>query len=97
MFSIYRIPYFVSSTAGHLEMRVLHYIKAAHLNITCFFQIWSNALIKRGSLKMQNGDQSAALEDFATAVQEDAENSDIYHHRGQVGSASFISPTPVKM
>ena len=47
-------------------------------------QIRSNALIKRGSLKMQNGDQSAALDDFATAAREDAENSDIYHHRGQV-------------
>ena len=34
---------------------------------------------------MQNGQQTDALDDFATAVREDPENSDIYHHRGQVG------------
>ena len=47
-------------------------------------QVRSNALIKRGSLKMQNGQQVEALEDFATAIEDDPENSDIYHHRGQV-------------
>ena len=33
---------------------------------------------------MQNQEQVEALDDFATAVREDPENSDIYHHRGQV-------------
>ena len=47
-------------------------------------QIKSNTLIKRGSLKMQGGQQVDALSDFAAAVREDPENSDIYHHRGQV-------------
>ena len=51
-------------------------------------QIVSNALIKRGSLKMQNGEQLEALDDFATAVNKDPENSDIYHHRGQVSMPS---------
>ena len=52
-------------------------------------QIRSNALIKRGSLKMQNGEKDAALADFAQAVSEDAENSDIYHHQGQVKLADL--------
>ena len=52
-------------------------------------QIRSNALIKRGSLKMQRGQQEDALADFNLAVEQDPENSDIYHHRGQVG----LSPT----
>ena len=43
-------------------------------------------LIKRGSLRMQNGLQTEALDDFATAVREDPDNSDIYHHRGQVSA-----------
>jgi len=49
-----------------------------------FMQIRSNALIKRGSLKMQLGQQEEALADFNCAVMQDPENSDIYHHRGQV-------------
>jgi len=53
-------------------------------------QIRSNALIKRGSLKMQLGQQEEALADFNSAVMQDSENSDIYHHRGQVGRNSFI-------
>ena len=48
------------------------------------FQVRCNALIKRGSLRMQNADASAAMNDFATAAREDPDNSDIYHHRGQV-------------
>lgn len=46
--------------------------------------IRSNALIKRGSLKMQLGQQEEALADFNSAVLQDSENSDIYHHRGQL-------------
>jgi import receptor subunit TOM70 len=47
-------------------------------------QIRSNALIKRGALKMQQGLKDEALEDFNLAAVQDPENSDIYHHRGQV-------------
>jgi import receptor subunit TOM70 len=47
-------------------------------------RIRSNALIKRGSLKMQLVQQEEALEDFNNAVVQDPENSDIYHHRGQL-------------
>ncbi|KAI0231228.1 Mitochondrial import receptor subunit TOM70 [Lamellibrachia satsuma] len=47
-------------------------------------RVRSNALIKRGSLKMQNGQQAEALSDFASAIKDDPENSDIYHHRGQL-------------
>ncbi|XP_070551403.1 mitochondrial import receptor subunit TOM70-like [Ptychodera flava] len=43
-----------------------------------------NALIKRGSMHMQQGNSTDALSDFATAVRLDPENSDIYHHRGQL-------------
>jgi len=33
---------------------------------------------------MQLGQQEEALADFNYAVMQDPENSDIYHHRGQV-------------
>ena len=33
---------------------------------------------------MQLGQQEEALADFNCAVMQDSENSDIYHHRGQV-------------
>ena len=39
---------------------------------------------------MQNGQQSEALTDFGTAINEDPENSDIYHHRGQVSDLRRI-------
>lgn len=54
-------------------------------------QIRSNALIKRGSLRMQMGHQVEALDDFNLAVSLDPENSDIYHHKGQVGSVHHFS------
>ena len=47
-------------------------------------QIRSNALIKRGSLRLQVDGQTDALDDLSTAMNEDPENSDVYHHRGQV-------------
>jgi import receptor subunit TOM70 len=54
-------------------------------SFVCFFpQIRTNALIKLGSLKMQNEEKEAALADFASAAKDDPENSDIYHHRGQL-------------
>ncbi|XP_063222903.1 mitochondrial import receptor subunit TOM70 [Bacillus rossius redtenbacheri] len=43
-----------------------------------------NALIKRASLHMQLEEPSKSIEDFHLAVKLDSENSDIYHHRGQV-------------
>ncbi|XP_006823305.1 mitochondrial import receptor subunit TOM70-like [Saccoglossus kowalevskii] len=43
-----------------------------------------NALIKRGSMYMQQGNSTEALNDFAQAVRIDPENADIYHHRGQL-------------
>ncbi len=47
-------------------------------------QIRSNALIKRGSMLMQNGSEEESRRDFAQAIVEDPNNSDIFHHRGQV-------------
>ncbi|KAG6463954.1 mitochondrial import receptor subunit TOM70 [Manduca sexta] len=43
-----------------------------------------NALIKRASLFTQLENTERCLEDFAFAAQLDSNNSDIYHHRGQV-------------
>ncbi|XP_023950868.1 mitochondrial import receptor subunit TOM70 [Bicyclus anynana] len=43
-----------------------------------------NALIKRASLYTQLENTERCLEDFANAAKLDANNSDIYHHRGQV-------------
>ncbi|KAJ8895740.1 hypothetical protein PR048_001078 [Dryococelus australis] len=43
-----------------------------------------NALIKRASLHMQLEEPLKSIEDFALAAKLDSENSDIYHHRGQV-------------
>ena len=54
-------------------------------------QIRCSALIKRGSLIMQTGKEAEALNDFAAAVREDQDNSDIYHHRGQVRPESCCS------
>lgn len=43
-----------------------------------------NALIKRASLFTQLENTERCLEDFAKAALLDVDNSDIYHHRGQV-------------
>ncbi|XP_026732430.1 mitochondrial import receptor subunit TOM70 [Trichoplusia ni] len=43
-----------------------------------------NALIKRASLSTQLENTECCLKDFAQAAQLDPNNSDIYHHRGQV-------------
>ncbi len=42
---------------------------------------------------MQNGQQTEALEDFEIAVKEDPENSDVYHHRGQVSNTHTHTQT----
>lgn len=44
----------------------------------------SNALTKRASLKMQTDQKDESFADFATAIEIDPNNPDIYHHRGQV-------------
>ena len=44
---------------------------------------------------MQNGHQVEALDDFATAVREDPENSDVYHHRGQVTVQRLLHWVPL--
>lgn len=43
-----------------------------------------NALIKRASLYTQLEETGLCLEDFSRAAELDPNNSDIYHHRGQV-------------
>ncbi|XP_064599062.1 mitochondrial import receptor subunit TOM70-like [Liolophura sinensis] len=42
-----------------------------------------NALIKRGALSLDEGQQTEALDDLAAAVRLDSTNSDVYYHRGQ--------------
>lgn len=49
-----------------------------------------NALIKRASIYMQLENPSDCITDFNKAVQIDPDNSDIYHHRGQVGSSMIF-------
>ena len=41
-----------------------------------------NALIKRGSILIQQEKQTDGLDDFAKAVRLDPDNPDVYHHRG---------------
>lgn len=41
-----------------------------------------NALIKKGSILIQQGKQTDGLDCFAKAVRLDPDNADIYHHRG---------------
>lgn len=53
-------------------------------------QIRSNALIKRGSMFMQNGNEEDSRRDFAEAIIEDPKNSDIFHHRGQVWRCELL-------
>jgi hypothetical protein len=43
-----------------------------------------NALIKRGSILIQQEKQTDGLDDFAKAVRLDPDNPDVYHHRGHV-------------
>ncbi|KAF4528114.1 hypothetical protein B566_EDAN016595 [Ephemera danica] len=49
-----------------------------------FDKVRVNALIKRASMYMQLEDPQRCLEDFSTAAEIDPDNSDIFHHRGQV-------------
>lgn len=54
------------------------------------FQLRINALIKRASLHMQLEDTNKCLEDFNLAARLDPNNSDVYHHRGQVRTLLII-------
>eukprot|EP00112_Aurelia_sp_Birch-Aquarium-sp1_P019535 Seg4844.2 transcript_id=Seg4844.2/GoldUCD/mRNA.D3Y31 product="Mitochondrial import receptor subunit TOM70" protein_id=Seg4844.2/GoldUCD/D3Y31 len=49
-----------------------------------YAKLISNALIKRASLKMQQANDTECFADFSKAIDIDKENSDIYHHRGQI-------------
>lgn len=61
---------------------------------TCFLpgsQLKANALIKRGSMYMQQQQSLLSTQDFNMAAEMDTRNPDVYHHRGQVGGAALNS------
>lgn len=47
-------------------------------------QLKANALIKRGSMYMQQQQPLLSTQDFNMAAEIDTRNPDVYHHRGQV-------------
>lgn len=47
-------------------------------------QLRANALIKRGSMYMQQQQPLFSTQDFNMAADIDPQNADVYHHRGQV-------------
>ncbi|KAG7276296.1 hypothetical protein CRUP_015619, partial [Coryphaenoides rupestris] len=47
----------------------------------------ANALIKRGSMYMQQQQPMLSTQDFNMAAEIDTRNADVYHHRGQVDEA----------
>lgn len=47
-------------------------------------QLRANALIKRGSMYMQQQQPQLSTQDFNMAAEIDPRNADVYHHRGQV-------------
>lgn len=47
-------------------------------------QLRANALIKRGSMYMQQQQPLLSTQDFNMAADIDPQNADVYHHRGQV-------------
>lgn len=52
--------------------------------MVCFLQLRANALIKRGSMYMQQQQPLLSTQDFNMAAEIDTHNPDVYHHRGQV-------------
>lgn len=54
-------------------------------------QLKANALIKRGSMYMQQQQSLLSTQDFNMAADMDTRNPDVYHHRGQVGGATWNS------
>lgn len=53
-----------------------------------FLQLRANALIKRGSMYMQQQQPLLSTQDFNMAAEIDTRNPDVYHHRGQVGDGT---------
>ena len=49
-----------------------------------FLQLRANALIKRGSMYMQQQQPALSTQVFNMAADIDPQNADVYHHRGQV-------------
>ncbi|MGH0125179.1 UNVERIFIED_CONTAM: hypothetical protein FKN15_027572 [Acipenser sinensis] len=47
-------------------------------------QLRANALIKRGSMYMQQQQPMLSTQDFNMAADIDSQNADVYHHRGQL-------------
>lgn len=61
-------------------------------------QLRANALIKRGSMYMQQQQPLQSTQDFNMAADIDSRNPDVYHHRGQVGRsqvATFLFLPPI--
>ena len=56
------------------------------LDTFILFQLKVNCLIKRGSMQLQASNVMECYQDFTKAVSIDPDNSDIYHHRGQVSN-----------
>lgn len=50
----------------------------------CILQLRANALIKRGSMYMQQQQPMLSTQDFNMAAEIDPGNPDVFHHRGQV-------------
>lgn len=54
-------------------------------------QLRANALIKRGSMYMQQQQPLLSTKDFNMAAEIDIRNPDVYHHRGQVVAKHTVS------
>ncbi|CAB1323687.1 unnamed protein product [Coregonus sp. 'balchen'] len=50
----------------------------------CTKELRANALIKRGSMYMQQQQPMMSTQDFNMAAEIDTRNADVYHHRGQL-------------
>ena len=59
-------------------------------------QLRANALIKRGSMYMQQQQPLLSTQDFNMAAEIDTRNADVYHHRGQVGLSSLWPSYPAE-
>lgn len=71
-----RVPFF---HLLYLVKQILLYIV-----VYCYLQVRANALIKCASLYIQTDEEEKCFANFKLAEQIDPQNSDIYHHRGQV-------------
>lgn len=82
----------VGSRFGFKWLRPTEKRKKNYLTPKTFFlpgsQLKANALIKRGSMYMQQQQSLLSTQDFNMAADMDTRNPDVYHHRGQVGGAT---------